>query len=200
VKFLLIGVVLILAIWARSAIRSMARRYKPLFSDVHYLELIEKAHTLRGAALENINCKLLNPNDPRRSLTSEGIGIIYTIEQAGGLFFHHLSFSRRGGYLPFAAGGRFLYVMASSVGILVNLWAVAHSRNGIIHGGFLLSETEQRINAAKTCTIPPADQIPQIKIDTNKWFERFWRTNKLLRSEEELKEKMSDNKSGVKWI
>jgi hypothetical protein len=87
VKFLLIGVVLILAIWARSAIRSIARRYKPLFSDVHYLEFIEKAHTLRGAALENINCKLLNPNDPRRSLTSEGIGIIYTIEQAGGLFF-----------------------------------------------------------------------------------------------------------------
>jgi hypothetical protein len=200
VEILLAGAVLILFMLAGLAIRSKIRKIRPWFTDSHYLELIKMAFSLRDAALENIGVQNLSQNDPMRSVTSKDILVIYTIDQAGGLFFHHLSFSHRGNFLAFAAGGRFLYVMASSLGILANLAGVAHTQNGIIHGGFLLAATEQRIYAERTVNVPPIEQISQIKINTNKWFERFWKTNELLRSEEELMEKLSDNKSGVKWI
>jgi hypothetical protein len=200
VGILLAVVVLILFLLAGLAIRSKIRKVRPWFEDSHYLELIKLAFSLRDAALENIDAQNLIQNDPRRSVTSKDILVIYTIEQARGLFYHHLSFSHAGGYLAFAAGGRFLYVMSSSLGILANLVGVAHTQNGIIHGGFLLAATEQRIYAERTVNVPPIEQIYQVKINSNKWFERFWKTNELLRSEDELLEKLSDNKSGMKWI
>ena len=171
---------------------SGVRRARPMFADDHYRELLALSQKLKPAAIERIGRKLELPGDPRMGITGVGIVILYTIDAEGEYFMHRISFSRAGRYLAFAAGGRFLYVVARSLGVVSHLVGMAHSPRGVVHGAFVLGVREQDGFTRAPQIDSSQENIAQLKTDTNAWFERSIKTYGLMRSEEELLAKVSD--------
>ncbi|NIM51400.1 MAG: hypothetical protein GTO22_19485 [Gemmatimonadales bacterium] len=162
------------------------RKYSRLLRDDHYLELLRLLPGLKEAALARVGETMQPPDDARFALTQRGLAVVYSIEVSASGYLHHLSCSYRGGPMAFAAGGRFLYVMMGALGSLGDLKAVAHTRAGITHGVFELSELQQRAYEDRIVAVPKPEHVPRLKEAATEWLHALRARGELLQSEEEL--------------
>jgi len=182
---ILLGGVILLAFFFWKFIWSPGRRYRSLFSDDHYLELLRHVAGLKQAALERGERPMDIPSDPRAALTRRGVLMFYTIEKLKEATLHHLSISQPSHFLAFAAGGRFLYMILRILGTLDKPISVARSPKGVTHGLFVLSDEEQARFAERSISLPTREDLPALKQAATGWLHNLVESGELTLSEEE---------------
>ncbi len=190
VKILLAAVAVVVFLVLRF-VWSMHRKYKPLLRDDHFAELLALAPSLKQAALERVGEPLRPPDDPRVVLTSRGLLVFYSVQESAGGYLHHLSFSYGGGAMALAAGGRFMYVILTALGTFGGLKGMAHSRGGVTHGIFELSEVLEAEYATRAVVVPQKEDVPRLKDAATEWLNSFRTSGQLLQSEAGLLARVS---------
>ena len=184
-RFLIAAAVIIVFLAVKMA-WSTGRKYKRLFADDHIVELLGLVPGLKAAAIE-LSGKPLNPEgDPRSVITKAGLAVFYSAQASGAEYLHHLSFSYAGAPMAFAAGGRFLHVTLNALGTFGDLEAVAHTRAGVTHGIFRLSEARHEEYVGMELPVPNADNIGTLNKAATSWLDSVKGTGKVLESEDEL--------------
>jgi hypothetical protein len=163
------------------------QRYAPLFEDAHFRELVASLPRLKTAAFNHLGQVIQAPVDPRIVHTSAMVTIVYTAEEVegGNAILSHLSLSRAGAYLTWAAGGRFAHVMLRHLGIAPDQAAVALDPAGVVHVAFVLpSEGRDSFVAAPVASLPP--DLTAMKQEAGAFMSATLRSGRLLRDERQL--------------
>ena len=178
--------VVVLVLLVLRVVWSMRRKYSRLLSDDNFTELLGLIPSLKKVALERLGEPLHPPDDPRIAFTQAGLAVFYSVEPSGDGYLHHLSFSHGGGSMAFAAGGRFMYVTLSALGTLGDLKAVAHTRGGVTHGVFQMSEIQEREYVNRAVMAPEEKDVLRLKEGATRWLDSVRTTGQLVQSEDEL--------------
>ena len=180
-----LALVLLVAMWL---LAKSKRRYGPLFQDSHFLELASVVGTLKEGALAARGRPMESIDDPRVFVTSAGLLVAYTAEELpdATALLCHISLSHRTGYLPWAAGGRFVYQMLRQLGIPVGDAAFAHSEAGVVHVAFLTVGGERaEFERAKVEPLT-AGSVTQLTDQGGEFVRQAMGSGELVRTEEEL--------------
>ena len=162
-------------------------KYAPLFQDAHFRELVDCLPALKSSVLEHVGQPMQPPNDPRIVQTSARVTILWTAEELRdtGLLLNHLSLSRAGAYLTWAAGGRFSYVILRQLGIPLQQAAVALGPSGVVHLAFLVPrKSKDSFYDAPVPTLP--EDLTQTKEEAGQFMTETMRSGRLLRDETQL--------------
>jgi len=182
----LIVAVIVLALLAIGRMWFLRRKYKRLFAEEHFAELLRLLPGLKTAATTRVGEPFHPADDPRVAISRSGLAVFYSVNSTPTGYLHHLSLSYGGSPLAFAAGGRFLYVMLAALGMIGKLIAVAHTDKGITHGVFRLSEAEEHDYERRAPEIGQTGDLRHLIEGATRWLESYGATGQLLRTEAEL--------------
>jgi len=186
VKFLLIGLIVIGALIIGQGLL-LRRKYRGLFDDGHlFSELPGMVASRKAAAMDRPGSPIAGADDPRVGLTSGGLTLAYTAEDTGIGILHHISMSYRGGPLALAFGARCGFHLLTFLGVDPTRAAVAHSRGGVLHLGFLLDPDEVQEFSDRPIHVPSASEIPAQKASAENWLHEVRASGRLLRDEQEI--------------
>lgn len=140
-----------LAVLALLAIRSVVTRVRAmgrLVSEAHWRAIAAALPKQRMAAFAELGVAPHPPDDARVVVTEEGVAFVLTSQKLPDreLLLTHLSISRRGKFVPWAAAGRFAFLVLHQLGIRPAQAAVSHGRAGIAH--VLFTEPSSAMDAA----------------------------------------------------
>jgi hypothetical protein len=112
---------------------------------------------------------------------------VYTADEleGGNAILSHLSLSRGGAYLTWAAGGRFAYIMLRHLGIAPNQAAVACGPSGVVHVAFVVPSDRRDSFVAAPVAPLPAD-LTAMKQEAGAFVSATLRSGRLLRDERQL--------------
>jgi hypothetical protein len=114
--------------------------YGKIFAPAHLAELARKVHKARSAALDAVVSGEKEDEDPKLALergaafvTSQGIGLMYTIAEKSDAWEHHLSMSFRGGALARSAAATLLVFIRRVLGFTGATTSAEEAGSGVIH-------------------------------------------------------------------
>ncbi len=135
-------------------IMSRARKYRRLFSDDHFAEIVRRAPALKQAALGHVMATDADapssPADPRVMTTSAGLAIVYTVRARMTDHVHHVSVSAAGGYTAHAVGATFTAAIVELVALPADKTRFGVTRSTVHHAEVVLDEAEH----ARVCDAP----------------------------------------------
>jgi len=186
VRFLLIALIVMGALIIAQGL-FLRRKYRGLFADGHlFSELPGMLVSRKAAAMDRLGAPIAGADDPRVGITSGGLTFAYTAEDTGSGIFNHISMSYRGRPLALAFGARCGFHLLTFLGVDPTRAAVAHSRGGVLHLGFLLDPEEAQQFPDRTIHVPSASEIPSQKASAENWLHEIRASGRLLRDEVEI--------------
>jgi hypothetical protein len=169
-------------IWVRAW-----RKYAPLFQDAHFREIVDALPALKAAAFGAVGRPIATAGDPRVAQTSAHVTIFYSVEdlEEGGALLNHLSLSRAGESVTWAAGGRFAYVILRQLGIAPRDGAFALGPTGVVHLAFVVpGESRETFRATPVSPLP--SDLSFIKEEAGAFMRETLRSGRLLPDEHRL--------------
>ena len=186
VKSLLIALIVVGALIIGQGLL-LRRKYRGLFADGHlFSELPGILASRKAAAMDRPGSPIGGADDPRVGITSGGLTFAYTAEDTGTGLLNHISMSYRGGPLALAFGARCGFHLLTFLGMNPTRAAVAHSRGGVLHLGFLLDPEEVQEFLDRPIHLPSASEIPAQKASAENWLHEVRASGRLMRDEQEI--------------
>ncbi|MBK7908720.1 MAG: hypothetical protein IPJ78_19530 [Gemmatimonadetes bacterium] len=182
----LIPIAVVVCVFGLLAARFVAVRVRAaqrLVSDRHLREIAATLPALRVAAFADTGVPMHPPTDRRIALTSEGVALFFSEQRFSETdqWLAHISISRRGGFIPWAAAGRFAFIILQHLGVPVQTAAVAHTPAGIVHLVFVHRGSG---DAPATGELP--EDLMRLRIGAEEFMRTVRQSGTLRRSEREL--------------
>jgi hypothetical protein len=164
-------IVVILIPLAAYLLISPPGKYRKLFSDAHLLEIWNRMAQVKAAALDAVDRPASSNGDglargqlahAQRFTTTANLTLLYTIDQQGDRYHHHLSMSHRQ-LLAVAAATYFTALLGEILAVDVRQASLGVSPRMIFHLTFSLDKEQETQFAATPVVAPDPMRLPQVR-------------------------------------